>query len=170
MKTTEEKKQHYRAVLKSNHLGSADLEDLIEQKKPLIFTIKNVKQEYNVEVAGRKGNFNIAYFIEPIKPLVLNSTNAKTVRYFAGGSPFVQDWNNIKVELYIDDQVKMKGEIVSGVRIKPIQPQIKVKQFFSSANFEKALAVKATIEQIEKSYQITQETKDEYLKLLNSEK
>ena len=98
-------KHHYRKVFKSDHLGIADLEDFIEEKKPLIFTIKHVKQEMNVSVAGKKGNFNIAYFVENIKPLVLNATNSKTVKVFAGGSPFVEDWNNIIIELYIDDNV-----------------------------------------------------------------
>lgn len=117
---TEEKKHHYRAVFKSDHLGSADLEDFIEQGKLLTFTIREVKQEIGVSVAGKKGNHNIAYFIEPIKPLVLNATNSKVVKSFAGGSPFVEDWKNVPVELYIDENVKMKGETVSGVRIKSV--------------------------------------------------
>lgn len=41
---------------------------------------------------------------------------------FSGGSPFVEDWKNIPVELYIDETVKMKGELVGGVRIKNIKP------------------------------------------------
>lgn len=115
---TEETKTHYRKVFKSDHLGIADLEDFIEEKCELVFTIKHVKQEIGVSVAGKKGNFNIAYFVEPIKPLVLNATNSKVVKGLAGGSPFVQDWNNICVELYIDSSVKMKGEVVGGVRLK----------------------------------------------------
>ena len=35
-------KTHYRRVMKSDHLGVADLEDLIEDKKSLIFTIKEL--------------------------------------------------------------------------------------------------------------------------------
>lgn len=113
-----ETKTHYRKVFKSEHLGIADLEDMIEEGKELKFTIQQVKQEYDVKVAGRSGNFNIAYFKESIKPLVLNSINSKAVKSFADGSPFVEDWNNIPVQLYIDSNVKMKGEIVGGVRIK----------------------------------------------------
>jgi len=161
---TEETKHHYRAVMKSDHLGSADLEEFIEEKKPLIFTIKHVKQEYDVSVAGRKGNFNIAYFVEPIKPLVLNATNSKTVRAFAGGSPFVEDWNNIIVELYIDENVKMKGETVSGVRIRPLQPKTKAKPLFTEANFLKAKTARATIDMIKKNYEITTTTEAAYLK------
>lgn len=117
-------KTHYRKVFKSDHLGVADLEDLIESgKKRLVFTVKEVKQEFNVTVAGRKGNHNIAYFKEAIKPMVLNATNSKIMKDFNNGSPFVEDWKNTVVELYIDPSIKLKGEIVGGVRIKPNQPK-----------------------------------------------
>jgi len=116
-------KTHYRKVFKSDHLGSADLEEMIEDGKKLIFTIKEVKQEYGATVAGRKIDANIAYFKEDIKPMVLNATNSKQVAKFAG-SKFVEEMNNITIELYIDSSVKMKGETVGGVRIRPVQPQI----------------------------------------------
>ena len=156
-------KTHYRKVMKSDHLGIADLEDLIEEKKPLIFTIKEVKQEINVAVAGKKGSFNIAYFNENIKPLVLNSTNCKVVKSFANNSPFVEDWKNILVELYIDENVKMKGEVVGGVRIKQVQPIQKQKPLFTEANFEKAKQANATFEQIEKAYTLTEDIKLKYI-------
>jgi len=158
-----QEKHHFRKVFKSDHLGSADLEDLIEIGTPLIFTIKEVKQEYNVAVAGKKGNFNIAYFNEPIKPLVLNATNSKVIKSFSGGSPFVEDWKNIIIELYIDEKVKMKGEIVSGVRIKPIQPTAKQKPQFTEANFERAKGAGATIEKIKEVYSLTPEVEAKYL-------
>ena len=160
-----DKKHHYRKVFKSDHLGSADLEDFIEEGKQLVFTIKEVKQEYEVSVAGKKGNFNIAYFVEPIKPLVLNATNAKIVKSFAGGSPFVEDWKNIPIELYIDENVKMKGERVSGVRIRPVKPVFKKeKPSFTEANFEAAKSAKATIDQIKSKYSITPEMEAKFLK------
>lgn len=117
-------KTHYRKVFKSDHLGQADIEDLKENGSGLVFTIKCVKQEIGVAIAGRKGNHNIAYFHEDIKPMVLNATNSKVVRSFANNSPFVEDWNNIPVQLYIDPNVKMKGEMVGGVRINPTPVQI----------------------------------------------
>lgn len=120
-----ETKTHYRKVFKSDHLGVADLEDFIEEGKKLIFTVKEVKQEYDVSVAGRKGNFNIAYFKEGVKPFVLNATNAKIMKSFSNGSPFVEDWDNKLIELYIDKNVKMKGEVVGGVRIRPKQPLVR---------------------------------------------
>lgn len=165
---TKEHKTHYRKVFKSDHLGTADLEDFIEEGKQLVFTITHVKQEMNVSVAGRKGNHNIAYFKENIKPLVLNATNSKTVKGFAGGSPFVEDWKNIVVELYIDPSVKMKGEVVGGVRIRPTQPKAKQKPVFTEANFEKAWSAGATVEAIKGLYQLDSETEQKYLEYVDA--
>ncbi len=125
-------KTHYRKVFKSDHLGAADLEEMTEDGKKLIFKIKEVKQylinpldkNSGVIVAGRKISGNICYFHEDIKPLVLNSTNSKQVSKFAQ-SKFVEDWANLTIELFIDANVKLKGEIVGGVRIRPKQPIIK---------------------------------------------
>lgn len=154
-------KTHYRRVFKSDHLGIADLEDLAEEKVVLQFTIKEVKQEFNVSVAGKKGNFNIAYFVEPIKPLVLNATNSKVVKNLAGGSPFVEDWKNILVELYIDETVKMKGEIVGGVRIKAAKPTLPTLTE-SSVSYKKAvqhIASGGKMEDIEKRFIVPTELK-----------
>ena len=120
-------KTHYRKVFKSDHLGVADLEDLIESKSGMIFTIKQVRQEIGVRVAGKKGNFNIAYFNEQIKPLVLNATNSKVMKGLAGGSSFVEDWSGITVQLYIDKSASFGGEVTGGVRINPKAVQMQKK-------------------------------------------
>jgi hypothetical protein len=125
-------KTHYRKVFKSDHLGQADLEDFIESGSNLIFTIHHVSQEMGAKVAGKKINANIAYFHEKgIKPLVLNATNSKTLRQLTGSS-FVEDWQNVSVQLYIDPNVKMKGDTVGGVRISP--KAVKVKQVLTREN------------------------------------
>jgi hypothetical protein len=118
-----ESKTHYRKVYKSDHLGSADLEEMTEEGKRLVFTIDHVKQQYGAKVAGRKIDGNIAYFKENIKPMVLNATNAKQIADFAK-SKFVEEWNSIIVELYVDPNVSFGGERVGGVRIKTTQPQL----------------------------------------------
>jgi hypothetical protein len=153
---TKDKKHHYRNVFKSDHLGSADLEDLIENGTPLIFTITHAKQEIGVKVAGKKMDANIIYFKEPIKPMVVNATNGKILKKFTGSS-FVEDWNNVLVELYIDENVKaVTGGTTQGVRIMQIQPQLKkVKADFTEANFELAKKAGATKEKIESIYNLT---------------
>lgn len=154
-----EKKHHYRAIAKSDHLGVADLEDFIEEKRKMVFTITHVKQEIGATVAGKKGNFNIAYFAEGIKPLVLNNTNSKVVKMFAGGSPFVEDWNNIAIELFIDETVKLKGELVGGVRIKNIKPSLPALTVESKAyqNAVKHIREGGSIADIEKRFIVSAE-------------
>ena len=115
-------KTHYRKVFKSDHLGSADLEDMLESGIRLVFTISHVNQEYGTKVAGKKIDANIAYFKENIKPLVLNATNSKMIKKLSGSS-FIDDWGGLTIELYIDPNVKMKGEIMQGVRISPNSPK-----------------------------------------------
>jgi len=115
---TTEHKTHYRKVFKSDHLGKADLEDFLELGSDLIFTIAQVRQEIGAKVAGKKIDANIAYFQEKIKPLVLNATNSQVMRNLTG-SAFIEDWQGVTVQLYIDKTASLKGEIVGGVRINP---------------------------------------------------
>ena len=151
---------NFRNPYKSDHLSTPDLEEMIEEKKSLVFTIKQVKQEQTV-VAGQRGLFNIAYFKEDIKPLVLNSGNANIVRGFTKSKSIdVDKWEAVVVELYVDFNVKMKGEIKSGIRIKPLQPKPKVKPDFTEANFEAAKKANATIEQIKMKYNVSKEIEE----------
>lgn len=143
---------NYRKVYKSDHLGVVDLEELVEQNMPLIFTIKCVKQEIGAVVAGNKGNFNIAYFNEPIKPLVLNSTNASTVRKLGNFGTDTDTWLNIPVELYIDASVKMKGQIVGGVRIKQISPRIQ--KPISDTNAITTLDKSTTLDELKSNWEL----------------
>lgn len=156
-------KTHFRKVFKSDHLGVADLEEFLEEDVILEFIIKKVKQEWNVKVAGKTGNFNIAYFEEPIKPLVLNVTNSKIIREFNGGSPFVENWGNTKVTLYIDPTVRLGAAITGGVRIRNVEVKDKVKKLFSANQFEKANKAKASIDMIKKQYTITPVIEKKYL-------
>ena len=116
-------KTHYRKVFKSDHLGQADLEDFKEEGSNLVFTIAYVNQEIGAKVAGKKIDANIAYFVERIKPLVLNATNSGTMKKLTG-SAFIEDWQNVVIQLYIEPNVKMKGETVGGVRISHLKPKI----------------------------------------------
>lgn len=122
-------KTHYRNVFKSDHLGVADLEDMIEKGIRLVFTIKEVKQHMivpndknsGVMVAGNRISANIAYFVENIKPMVIKSKNSKTLKKLYGSS-WIEEWKELLIELYIDPSVKYAGEITGGVRINPKQP------------------------------------------------
>lgn len=156
---------NWRKVYKSDHLGVIDLEDLLAQGRKLIFTVKEVKQEFGAKVAGKKGDFNIAYFKEDIKPLVLNATNARILRSFSPSGE-VETWKDIIIELYIDTNVKaIGGGITEGVRISKIQPktQVKEKPLFTKEKFASCFEKGVTVEMIKDVYILTEEVEKEYL-------
>lgn len=164
-----EKKTDWRKYRKSTHLASADLDALETDGIPLIFTIKQVKYEQNVNVSGTKMDGIFCHFIENIKPLKLNSTNNKILAGFAKQLGFkgkechiIENWKGMRIELYVDRNVKMMGAITDGVRIKPLMPKEKVKPDFTEANFEAAKKANATIEQIKSKYSITKEIETKY--------
>jgi len=159
----------WRKYRKSTHLASADLDAMETDKIPLIFTIKEVKFQTNVDVSGTKMDGIFCHFIEPIKPLKLNSTNNKILAGFAKKNGLlgkechiIENWKGMKIELFVDHNVKMMGAITDGVRIRPLQPVTKVKTDFTAANFEAAKKANATKEQIEKSYNLTTEIWNQY--------
>lgn len=156
---------------KSTHLASADLDAFQIEGKPLIFTIKEAWYETAVDVSGDKTDGYFCSFVEPIKDMLINSTNRKVIAGFARKNGFneidcwnIGNWKGIKIELYVLRDIKAFGKVQDGMRIKPIQPVTeKVKKQFTEANFEKANAAKATIEAIQSVYELTEEIKEKYL-------
>ena len=116
-------KTHYRKVFKSDHLGQADLEEFKEGGSNLVFTIKCVRQEFGAKVAGKTIDANIAYFVENIKPWVVNAGNCAIMKKITG-SFNIEDWQNTTVQLYIDPNVKYKGETTGGVKLSHLKPKI----------------------------------------------
>ena len=67
---------------------------------------------------------NVAFFSDAkYKPMILNAGNSKIVRGFAK-SRYIEDWNNIAVEIYAKDNVRFGREITEGLRVNPNQPKI----------------------------------------------
>jgi hypothetical protein len=166
-----ETKTDWRKYRKSTHLASADLDAMETDNIPLIFTIKEVKFETGVDVSGTNMDGIFCHFIEAIKPLKLNSTNNKILAGFAKKNGLIgkechviENWKGMKIELFVDRNIKMMGAITDGVRIKPLQPVTKLKTDFTVANFEAAKKANATKEQIEKSYNLTIEIWNQYSK------
>jgi hypothetical protein len=139
----------FRNAYKSDYLGSIDLEGLIEEGSDLVFTITHVTHG-ETSVAGKKGIFNIAYFKEDIKPLVLNSGNAKIVRKLSGSkSVNPADWPETVVKMYIDANAKLGGEVVGGVRISD---QAVIKKVLDLTEHIKKLEAAKTLEDLGKIY------------------
>lgn len=121
-------KTHYRKAFNSPYLSSADVTE------PTVLTIKRVTLEAD-KTKKTKDVFNTAYFVEreirkgePLKPMILNATNSKTIKNLSG-SAYIDDWNNISVTIYVDSNVRFGKETTEGLRISPVAP--KKMQFIS---------------------------------------
>jgi phosphosulfolactate synthase (CoM biosynthesis protein A) len=137
---------------KSTHLASVDIETIIAEKGECILTIKDAFYSKAVDVSGSKTDGYFLAFKEPVKAMVVNSTNRKKIsddlRLNRKMKPVdarnISNWIGLKISFIVDDRVEMMGSIVSGIRIdkvifdKPVD--------FSP--FEKQLRECATLDQL----------------------
>lgn len=119
---SDNQKTHYRKAFDSPYLSSADIVE------PTVLTVKCVRLELD-RTKKTKDEFNTAYFVEkeirrgePLKPMILNSTNSKTMKGLTG-TPFIDDWNNVRITVYVDHNVRFGKETVEGLRISPHAPE-----------------------------------------------
>jgi hypothetical protein len=152
---TNEKKIHWHKVFLSEYLGSADLDEGQDLKTIIReVTVKAVKGQ-----DGKNQDRNVATFMDPkIKPMILNATNCRTIKRFTG-TPYINLWKNVAVQIYIDPAVRAFGDTVEGLRIRPTQPTFeKPKLTQKSPNWAKAvefISKDGTIDQIKEKYDIS---------------
>lgn len=110
-------KTHYRKAFNSPYLSSSDIVG------ETTLTISHVRLEPD-QTKKTQDKFNTAYFVEKeirpeekLKPMILNATNSRTMRDLTG-SHFLEEWNKVRICVYVDQNVKMMGNTVEGLRIK----------------------------------------------------
>lgn len=120
--TTE--KTHFRKAFHSPYLSSADIVE------PTVLTVKRVTLELD-RTKKTKDLFNTAHFVEKeirageeLKPMILNASNSKTMKGLTG-TPFIDDWQNVRITVYVDHNVRFGKETVEGLRISPHAPEKK---------------------------------------------
>lgn len=118
-----ESKTHFKKAFNSPYLSSADIVGYTT------FTVSHVKLEQD-KTKKTKDMFNTAYFVEreirpgeKLKPMILNVTNSKTMKALTN-SPFIEDWQGIKITVYVDSNVKFGREVMEGLRISPKAPVV----------------------------------------------
>lgn len=113
----EQPKTHWRKLMNLDYLGAYAL----DPGKDMILTIRNVKKEVVTGPEGKKEECIVMYFVEGVKPMIVNSTNAKTIQKLYR-SPYIEEWAGRKVQIYVDN-VKAFGEVVEALRIRNFIPQ-----------------------------------------------
>lgn len=116
-------KTHFKKAFNSPYLSSADI---VGQT---VLTVSRVTLEID-KTKKTKDMFNTAYFVEreirpgeKLKPMILNVTNSKTLKALTN-SPFIEDWQNVKITVYVDSNVKFGREVMEGLRISPKAPVV----------------------------------------------
>lgn len=138
-------KTHYRKAFDSPYLSAADI------VWPTTLTIKRVALEAD-KTKKTRDLFNTAFFVETeirpgekLKPMILNSTNSKTLKQLTG-SAFIEDWAGQAITVYVDANVRFGKETVEGLRISPFTPEAQEVGFDMVQATKDALATKTTDE------------------------
>lgn len=155
-----ESKTHYKKLMNPDYLGAYAL----DPGQELILTIKSVVREQVTGPDGKKEECVVARFHEAVKPMVLNSTNCKTIAKSIAGTPYIEDWANRRIQIYVD-KVKAFGDVVEALRIRPKEPQLPSQKETLDANHTRwAAAINALkngetkVAGIKKSFNMTPET------------
>jgi len=114
-------KTHYRKAFNSPYLSSADITETTR------LVVSHVRLELD-RTKKTKDSFNTAHFAqkelrpgEPLKPMILNATNSKMMKELTG-SAFIDDWNDVPVNIWVDPGVRFGKETVEGLRIAMASP------------------------------------------------
>lgn len=108
-------KTHWKKLTSPNYVGAWDFQPGEEKT----VTIKDVKREI-VQNQNGKEDCTIAYFVEDVKPLILNKTNADMISK-VWGTPYIEDWAGKKITLKVK-KVSAFGDMVDAVRVSKDRP------------------------------------------------
>ena len=104
-------KTHYRKLKNPDYLGSYDFQPGEER----MVTVKDVKNE-TVKSAEGETTCTVVHFIEPYKPMILNSTNGKMLNKLFD-TPYIEDWRGKSFKLVVKS-IRAFGETVDALRVK----------------------------------------------------
>lgn len=157
------KKTHWKKLTNPNYLGTY----AVDPDEDLIATIDHVKKEKVTNPSGEDEDCTVVYFKEDVKPLILNVTNAKQIERLYG-TPYIEDWANKKIQIYVKDGIEAFGKLTTGLRIRPKVPQTKKPEMTPDHPkwgdaVENVARENTTIEVIRKHYVLDEEMKQHLL-------
>lgn len=116
---------HWKKIVSDpNYIGEADFQEGEEK----VLTIGRINASETVVTNEGKSQKAVIHWRESgNKPMILNVARAKSIAKVAG-TPDIDRWPGVAVQLYIEHGIKAFGEIVSAVRVRPYKPRIQKKQ------------------------------------------
>lgn len=110
---------HWRQMLDSKWLTSADLTVADGSTRDCVVTIEKVEQGEVTNQSG-KAKKPVAWFKGKSKPLALNVTNCKTIARLYGNRP--ADWEGKSITLYVGE-ASVQGDVVPAIRVRTNAPK-----------------------------------------------
>lgn len=144
-------KTHWKRLINPDYIGAYALPD----GHDLTVTINFVQRETVTTTGGKKEECTVAHLVGQ-KPLILNSTNSKSIHKLHG--PYIEDWAGKQITLYAST-TKFAGEVVECLRVRPTV-EAKKPDPISEDRFNKAVASikegKYTVEKLRTGFALTQ--------------
>lgn len=159
-KTSEEKKPepikvHWRKLRNPDYLGAFDFQPNEER----VVTVREVATG-TVKNAEGDSTCTIIHFMEPYKPMILNSTNGKMLEKLFE-TPYIEDWRGRSFKLIVK-KIKAFGELVDALKVKnervaKVLPVLQIGTKTFAACKDRYDKDKSVLAQIKANYTLTPE-------------
>lgn len=103
---------HWKKTVNPDYIGSY----VLESDRDLILTIKSAGVEMVTGNGGKKEEKLVIHFMENVKPMICNRTNAKVISKLHK-TPYIEQWKGKKIQLY-SSRITAFGEEVDALRIR----------------------------------------------------
>lgn len=144
-------KTHWKQYQDPKYLGAYSL----GEKEEMQVTIEKVVRE-EVKGDGGKGEIKTVAYLKKNKPMILNSTNCKTIAKIYD-SAFIEDWVDKTITVY-RTKVNAFGDVVEALRVRKEKPA-KVKLTPNTPLWDKAKEginkKTVTLDQIKNRYELS---------------
>lgn len=107
---------HWKKLFNPDYLGAW----AFQPGEEMTVTITSVNTERITGADGKTEECPVVHFSEDIKPMILNSTNAKMITKMLN-DPHTENWVGKRIVLGVE-RVKAFGDVVDAVRVQKKQP------------------------------------------------
>ena len=108
---------HWKKLINPDYLGAYSL----DPGKDIVLTISSVKKEMITGTDGKKEECIVCRWVENEKPMILNSTNCKTISKLLK-TPYIERWAGHRIQIGAE-VVSAFGEMVEALRVRKKLPE-----------------------------------------------
>jgi hypothetical protein len=119
MKTENQNLTHWKRFRNPDYFGAYAMPT---DGSEIVLTIKSAGQEIVKGTDGKKKDCLVIHFQENVKPMILNSTNSKSISKVAK-SNYIEKWTGVKIQIYVA-KINAFGEDTECLRIRQTAPQV----------------------------------------------